>query len=355
MLASALRRRAHLALPPRRSFFAWSGQVTDLKDKLQDIERSQSERAQSMMELLEAQKHEAAREAQQQPLALLIDADNTSWRSIGPIMDEVATFGVASARRIYGDWTSQRLAPWKGPLSEFAITPIQQFANTVGKNNTDSAMIIDAMDLLHSRRYEVFCIVSSDADFTRLATRIREDGRTVVGIGREMTPRAFVAACDKFITIETLQSVRPNVAGVANGGAASAAAGVANGVATAGGAIATGAEGKLTPKQQASLKMLRDVIGEMAGDDGWTSLSMVGGVMRTRDPAFDPRSFGASGIGRLVSGPLCRYELMMRGSDLSVRPRPDDRDRAKAEARERDGAAASTDAAAAAASAGERQ
>ena len=111
MIASALRRRAHLALPPRRAFFAWSGQVTDLKDKLQDIERSQSERAQSMMELLEAQKQEAAREAQQQPLALLIDADNTSWRSIGPIMDEVATFGVASARRIYGDWTSQRLAP----------------------------------------------------------------------------------------------------------------------------------------------------------------------------------------------------------------------------------------------------
>ena len=339
MIASALRRRAvHLALPPRRAFFAWSGQVTDLKDKLQDIERSQSERAQSMMELLEAQKQEAAREAQQQPLALLIDADNTSWRSIGPIMAEVATFGVASARRIYGDWTSQRLAPWKGPLAEFAITPIQQFANTVGKNNTDSAMIIDAMDLLHSRRYEVFCIVSSDADFTRLATRIREDGRTVVGIGREMTPRAFVAACDKFITIETLQNLRPNVAGVANGAAASAGTSVPNGAAIASGS-AVGVESKLTPKQQASLKMLRDVIHEMAGDDGWTSLSMVGGVMRTRDPAFDPRSFGASGIGRLVSGPLCRYELMMRGSDLSVRPRPDDRDRAKAETRERDGTA----------------
>lgn len=336
MIASALRRRAHLALPPRRAFFAWNGQVTELKDKLQDIERSQSERAQSMMELLAAQKVEAAREAQQQPLALLIDADNTSWRSIGPIMDEVATFGVASARRIYGDWTSQGLAPWKGPLAEFAITPIQQFANTVGKNNTDSAMIIDAMDLLHSRRYEVFCIVSSDADFTRLATRIREDGRTVVGIGRDHTPRAFVAACHKFITIETLQSLRPNVAGVANGGAAaSAGSAVANGVATANGVAA----GKLSHKQQASLKMLKRIIAEMAGDDGWTSLSMVGDVMRTRDPAFDPRSFGASGIGRLVSSPLTggRYELEMRGSDLNVRQRPDDRDRPKAEQRGRDG------------------
>lgn len=134
----------------------------------------------------------------------LIDADNVPRRRMKGIMQELALYGTPTIKRIYGDWTSPNLASWKQELLENAITPIQQYAYTVGKNSTDSAMIIDAMDILYSERVDGFCIVSSDCDFTRLVTRLREAGMKVIGIGEKKTPSPFIAACDKFIYLEII-------------------------------------------------------------------------------------------------------------------------------------------------------
>jgi hypothetical protein len=139
-----------------------------------------------------------------QSLAVLIDADNVRLDTLTPILDAIARLGRVTVRRIYGDFTTPHLAGWRLKLSEHAIHPIQQYRNTTGKNASDSALIIDAMDLLHSRRFDGFCLVSSDSDFTRLATRIREDGLMVFGFGEKQTPRAFVNACDRFNHVEEL-------------------------------------------------------------------------------------------------------------------------------------------------------
>ncbi|MDR2259294.1 MAG: NYN domain-containing protein, partial [Treponema sp.] len=144
----------------------------------------------------------------QAKLAVLIDADNTQPAIIEGLLDEVAKYGVASVKRIYGDWTSTNLRSWKDRLLEYAIQPIQQFSYTSGKNATDSAMIIDAMDLLYSEKLDGFCIVSSDSDFTRLAARLRESGLTVYGFGEKKTPRAFVSVCDKFVYTEILRDIQ---------------------------------------------------------------------------------------------------------------------------------------------------
>ncbi|MDR0487121.1 MAG: NYN domain-containing protein, partial [Treponema sp.] len=141
----------------------------------------------------------------QAKLAVLIDADNTQPAIIEGLLNEVAKYGIASVKRIYGDWTSTNLRSWKDKLLEYAIQPIQQFSYTSGKNATDSAMIIDAMDLLYSEKLDGFCIVSSDSDFTRIAARLRESGRLVYGFGEKKTPRAFVSVCDKFIYTEILK------------------------------------------------------------------------------------------------------------------------------------------------------
>ena len=137
-------------------------------------------------------------------LAVLIDADNIPHTNIKGMLDEIAKFGVPTIKRIYGDWTKPTVSGWKPALLKHAITPIQQYSYTIGKNATDSAMIIDAMDILHSQKVDGFCIVSSDSDFTRLATRLRESGMMVVGIGQKKTPNPFIVACDKFIYIEII-------------------------------------------------------------------------------------------------------------------------------------------------------
>ena len=137
-------------------------------------------------------------------LAVLVDADNTSYRHAGALLEELARYGVPTVKRAYGDWTTPRLNGWKDELNRNAISPVQQFAYTTGKNSTDSAMIIDAMDLLYTGNLDAFAIVSSDSDFTRLVTRLRESGRTVYGLGRRRTPQSLVAACDKFIYLEVL-------------------------------------------------------------------------------------------------------------------------------------------------------
>ena len=187
------------------------------------------------------------------------------WNSIHELA-EIAKLGTASVKRIYGDFTHPGLAGWRARLAEHSIEPVQQFSNTKGKNASDIALIIDAMDLLHSRRFEGFCIVSSDSDFTRLASRIRAEGVTVYGFGEEKAPKAFVAACDKFTYTEIL---RPERAQAGRGGARTPAA-----------------------KDRNLQAALKDAIEASADDAGWAHLGQVGKTLNNRLSDFDPRNFG---------------------------------------------------------------
>ncbi|MDR0403193.1 MAG: NYN domain-containing protein [Treponema sp.] len=207
-------------------------------------------------------------EPSQDKLAVLVDADNTQAVIIEGLLAEVAKYGIASVKRIYGDWTSTNLRSWKDKLLEYAIQPIQQFSYTTGKNATDSAMIIDAMDLLYSERLDGFCIVSSDSDFTRLAQRLRESGRKVYGFGEKKTPRAFVSVCDKFIYTEILKDNQDD-------------------------------EDKPAAKVKKDfkgdrrlLKLLRDTVDDLADDSGWAYLGGVGQKISLRSSEFDPRNYG---------------------------------------------------------------
>ncbi|GHV50918.1 hypothetical protein AGMMS49579_05300 [Spirochaetia bacterium] len=219
-------------------------------------------------------------EANQAKLAVLIDADNTQPAIIEGLLDEVAKYGVASVKRIYGDWTSTNLRQWKERLLEYAIQPIQQFAYTQGKNATDSAMIIDAMDLLYSQKLDGFCIVSSDSDFTRLAARLREAGHTVYGFGEKKTPRAFVAVCDKFIYTEILRDVQNEEADEDDARPASRPR----------------KEFKVDRKL---LKLLRDAVDDLADESGWAYLGGVGQKITNRSSEFDPRNYGFKKLGDL--------------------------------------------------------
>jgi uncharacterized LabA/DUF88 family protein len=204
-------------------------------------------------------------------LAVLIDADNAQASVAEELLAEIARYGTASVKRAYGDWTTQHLKAWKEYLHKFAIQPIQQFAYTTGKNSTDASLIIDAMDLLHTNNFDGFCLVSSDSDFTRLATRLRESGATVYGFGEKKTPEPFVSACDKFIYTEIL---RPQAAEKA---AVSGSPGV-------------------PPLGQ----ILRTAIEATSRDDGWSSLGTVGKALLKSHPAFDARNYGYSKLSELV-------------------------------------------------------
>lgn len=208
-------------------------------------------------------------------MAVLIDADNTSASHAGALLEEVARYGVPTVKRAYGDWTTQQLVGWKKALNQHAIQPVQQFAYTQGKNSTDSALIIDAMDLLYSGNLEAFAIVSSDSDFTRLATRLRESGKTVYGLGRRRTPPSLVAACDKFIYLEVLGDHGDDEE-------------------------ATGAEP--AAEEQAPLpdlqKLLTSAIDATSDDDGWAHLGSVGSYLGSSQSSFDPRNYG---FGKLVT------------------------------------------------------
>lgn len=213
-------------------------------------------------------------------LAVLIDADNVSHSLVEPLFAEIAKYGVASVKRIYGDWTSQRLAGWKQVLLSHAIQPIQQFGYTRGKNATDTAMIIDAMDLLYSNRFQGFCLVSSDSDFTRLASRLRESGMTVFGFGEEKTPESFVSACDKFIYLEILQP-----------GAAKS---------QSEGRTAEAGEGPDVSRNEKLRQMLLEALDAVADEDGWAQLGNVGQQISNQHPQFDPRNYGHAKLGELV-------------------------------------------------------
>jgi hypothetical protein len=217
-------------------------------------------------------------------LAVLIDADNAQPGVIGELLAEVASYGTATVKRAYGDWTTPQLGRWKDVLHVHAIQPVQQFSYTSGKNATDSALIIDAMDLLHGGRVDGFCLVSSDSDFTRLATRLREAGLAVYGFGERKTPKPFVAACDKFIYTEILK--RPETVG---------AAATAPGVAEAG----PGGEALVATLKQLG-PALRSAIAAVDQEDGWAPLGQVGTWLLKHDPSFDPRNFGFKKLSDLV-------------------------------------------------------
>jgi hypothetical protein len=211
-------------------------------------------------------------------LAVLVDADNVPPAKIGAVLTEVARFGTASVKRVYGDWTKPQLSSWKPVASEHVIQPMQQFANTVGKNATDSALIIDAMDLLYTRRFHGFCIVSSDSDFTRLASRIREEGVTVYGFGERKTPAAFRNACDRFTYLDVLDEPA-----------------VENAAAT----LPRVPPAKL--RNNAKLVLgLRTCVTTASGEDGWANLSAVGQLMRKQQPDFDPRNWGYAKLSDLI-------------------------------------------------------
>jgi uncharacterized LabA/DUF88 family protein len=217
-------------------------------------------------------------------LAVLIDADNAQPAIIEALLAEVAKFGTAHVKRAYGDWTRARLKGWKDQLLAQSIQPIQQFAYTRGKNATDAAMVIDAMDLLYSGRFDGFCLVSSDSDFTRLAARIRESGLTVYGFGERKTPKPFVAACDKFIYVENLTY----------GESAAAAASEALKPAPR----ATAAQLK---QDTALVSRLRNAMEAASDDDGWAALASVGQIITNQSPDFDSRTYGYAKLSDLMT------------------------------------------------------
>ena len=221
--------------------------------------------------------------SEQQPrLAVLIDADNTTPAIAEALLAEIAKYGVASVKRIYGDWTQPNLKGWKDVLLGLAIQPIQQFGYTSGKNATDSAMIIDAMDLLYTNRFDGFCLVSSDSDFTRLASRLRESGLAVYGFGERKTPTALVSACDRFIYLDVLR--QPIAAESTEAGAA--------------------------PKTRPSaalktdkrlINLFRDGIEATADDEGWAALGGVGQIIGKQAADFDPRNYGYKKLSDLAA------------------------------------------------------
>lgn len=211
-------------------------------------------------------------------LAVLIDADNAQPSIIEGLLAEIAKYGTANVKRIYGDWTSTKLRGWKEHLLQHSIQPIQQFGYTTGKNATDSAMIIDAMDLLYTNQFDGFCIVSSDSDFTKLAARIRESGLLVYGFGEQKTPEPFVAACDKFIYTEVLRSEETTEEGSS---------------------FHRMSTNEL--KQDTKLvNLTRNAVEASSDESGWAHLGQVGSYIAKQSPEFDPRNYGYRKLGELV-------------------------------------------------------
>lgn len=225
-------------------------------------------------------------------LALLIDGDNASPKIISGLLAEIANYGTASVKRVYGDWTGPNLKGWKACLLEHSLQPIQQFAYTTGKNATDGAMIIDAMDLLYTGRFSGFCIVSSDSDFTRLAARLREQGVMVYGFGERKTPRPFISACDKFIYFDVLSS-GDDVAEPEETRAAPAKHPTA--------ALPAPSKPKAAALDKAALDMLAKAIAATEEDDGRAQLARVGTHLAKQSPDFDARNYGFSRLSELVA------------------------------------------------------
>ena len=222
-------------------------------------------------------------------LAVLIDGDNIPSKYVKEMLEEIAKYGNPSVKRIYGDWTKPSLVKWKDVLLKNAITPIQQYGYTTGKNATDSAMIIDAMDILYSCKVNVFSLVSSDSDFTRLAIRLREAGMTVFGIGEKKTPDPFIVSCDKFIYLEILQK---NDVGES-------------------GAHRKNDKGKVDTITQKVIELILSTISDVEDEEGWAFLGEVGTLIQKKQPNFDPRNYGFRKLTPLVKS-LDQIEIISR-------------------------------------------
>lgn len=219
-------------------------------------------------------------------LALLIDGDNIPSKYIKEMMLEIAKYGAPTVKRIFGDWTKPQLSKWKPLLLEHAIQPVQQYSYTTGKNATDSAMIIDAMDILYSEKVDGFCLVSSDSDFTRLATRLREAGMIVYGIGEKKTPDPFIAACDKFIYLEILVKDEKDEQGKT---------------------VKTNVD-KITAKV---IQLLKKSVSDAADEDGWAFMGDVGSILLKKQPNFDARNFGFEKLTPLFHS-IADFEIEQR-------------------------------------------
>lgn len=237
---------------------------------------------------------------EQRRLAVLIDADNAQATVVGALLEEAAKYGTASVKRIYGDFTSPQMNRWKQVLLKFSINPVQQFAYTSGKNATDSTLIIDAMDLLYTRRFDGFCLVSSDSDFTRLAQRLREEGMTVYGFGEKKTPDPFIQACDKFIYTELLRGESEDEAS-AEGAKATAAESKPSTGKVARPSVSAVSESKAADvSKEVPLTLLRRAVEEASDERGWANLGAVGNYLTKVRPDFDPRLYGHRKLSELL-------------------------------------------------------
>lgn len=226
-------------------------------------------------------------------LAVLIDGDNIPSAHVKEMMEEIAKYGNPTIKRIYGDWTKPHLSKWKNLLLENAITPIQQYGYTTGKNATDSAMIIDAMDILYSGKVNGFCLVSSDSDFTRLAVRLREAGMQVIGIGEKKTPNPFIVACDRFIYVEILKNKTDREA-----------------------LDIESEKDNLDKITQKDIELIATTISDVSDDDGWAFLGDVGSLLQKKQPNFDSRNFGFDKLTPLIKS-IDRFELEQRENPKS--------------------------------------
>lgn len=239
-------------------------------------------------------------------LAVLIDADNISYHYVKGMMEEIARYGTPTIKRIYGDWTKPNLGGWKTVLLDFAISPIQQFNYTTGKNATDSAMTIDAMDILYADNVDAFCLVSSDSDFTKLATRIRESGKIVYGIGEQKTPTPFIAACDRFIYLEILDEDEDSENNETDNSSKNASR------------KENKAENKNNNKKNAiqkinkkTIRMISQTIKDLEDENGWAYLAEVGNLIVKKQPSFDARNYGFSKLTNMFDA-MDEFEIDVR-------------------------------------------
>ena len=239
-------------------------------------------------------------------LAVLIDADNVPYANVKAMLAEIARYGTPTIKRSYGDWTQPTLSGWKKVLLENAVTPIQQYSYTTGKNSTDSAMIIDAMDILYTNRVDGFCLVSSDCDFTRLATRLREAGKLVIGIGEQKTPTPFISACDRFIYLEILSDdkkkkqrsmkARGSQPALEEPGIGMPAAAVRQ-------------KGNRLPQEVSEMIIVS--VNDLADENGWAFLGDVGNLLLKKQPSFDSRNYGYQKLSQLIQA-MDRFEIEPR-------------------------------------------
>lgn len=230
-------------------------------------------------------------------LAVLIDAENIPYANIKGVMEEIAKYGTPTFKRIYGDWTKPTVSGWKNVLLKNAITPVQQYSYTSGKNASDSAMIIDAMDILYSGKVDGFCIVSSDSDFTRLATRLREAGMKVFGIGEKKTPNPFIVACNKFIYIEILSN--PDAE---------------DEVVTQRKIVKQIQKKSIDKLNREDFHLIASTIADLADENGWAFLGDVGNLLLKKQPNFDPRNFGFQKLTPLIKS-LSQFEMDIRETE----------------------------------------